>query len=154
MKQNQSFFIAGYRGMVGRAIARRLPSLGHTNLLKKCIYPKNAFQPLAEDALLTGTLEATNEPYAIAKIAGIKLCEGYTANMAATTAASVHVMNLPPEECVAHTKPMLSHINVGTGVDRTIREVAETLERVTGLEYGLYTTYAWFLAKQNKCRQA
>lgn len=42
-----------------------------------CIYPRNAPQPMREDALLTGTLEATNEPYAIAKIAGIKLCESY-----------------------------------------------------------------------------
>jgi len=42
-----------------------------------CIYPKMAPQPLKEDSLLTGTLEATNEPYAIAKIAGIKMCEAY-----------------------------------------------------------------------------
>ncbi len=42
-----------------------------------CIYPKLALQPMREDALLTGVLEATNEPYAIAKIAGIKLCESY-----------------------------------------------------------------------------
>ncbi len=42
-----------------------------------CIYPKLAVQPMAEDALLTGLLEPTNEPYAIAKIAGIKLCESY-----------------------------------------------------------------------------
>lgn len=42
-----------------------------------CIYPKMASQPMREDALLTGTLEPTNEPYAIAKIAGIKLCESY-----------------------------------------------------------------------------
>lgn len=42
-----------------------------------CIYPKNALQPLKEDYLLTGTLEQTNEPYAIAKIAGIKLCQAY-----------------------------------------------------------------------------
>ena len=42
-----------------------------------CIYPKQAPQPMAEDALLTGVLESTNEPYAIAKIAGIKLCESY-----------------------------------------------------------------------------
>jgi GDP-L-fucose synthase len=42
-----------------------------------CIYPKMAPQPMAENALLTGTLEPTNEPYAIAKIAGIKLCESY-----------------------------------------------------------------------------
>ena len=42
-----------------------------------CIYPKNVSQPMAEDALLTGALESTNEPYAVAKIAGIKLCESY-----------------------------------------------------------------------------
>ncbi|MDI1246515.1 MAG: GDP-L-fucose synthase [Rhodoferax sp.] len=42
-----------------------------------CIYPRLAPQPMAEDALLTGTLEPTNEPYAVAKIAGIKLCESY-----------------------------------------------------------------------------
>lgn len=42
-----------------------------------CIYPRQAPQPMAEDALLTGPLEPTNEPYAIAKIAGIKLCESY-----------------------------------------------------------------------------
>ncbi len=42
-----------------------------------CIYPRDASQPMQEDALLTGVLEATNEPYAIAKIAGIKLCESY-----------------------------------------------------------------------------
>lgn len=51
---------------------RRLLFLGSS-----CIYPKQAPQPMAEDALLTGVLEATNEPYAIAKIAGIKLCESY-----------------------------------------------------------------------------
>ncbi|MDE7850125.1 NAD-dependent epimerase/dehydratase family protein, partial [Escherichia coli] len=42
-----------------------------------CIYPKHASQPMQESSLLTGTLESTNEPYAIAKIAGIKLCESY-----------------------------------------------------------------------------
>ncbi|RTK98491.1 MAG: NAD-dependent epimerase/dehydratase family protein, partial [Lysobacterales bacterium] len=51
---------------------RRLLFLGSS-----CIYPKLAPQPMCEDALLTGTLETTNEPYAIAKIAGIKLCESY-----------------------------------------------------------------------------
>lgn len=53
---------------------------GVTKLLflgSSCIYPKQAKQPMREDALLTGTLEPTNEPYAIAKIAGIKLCESY-----------------------------------------------------------------------------
>ena len=157
-----------------------------------CIYPKSVPQPMPEEALLTGTLEATNEPYAIAKIAGIKLCESYNrqhghdyrsvmptnlygpgdnyhpdnshvipallrrfhAAVRAGTpevviwgsgtpkreflhvddmaAASVHVMNLPPDVYQAHTQPMLSHINVGTGQDCTIRELAETIARVTG----------------------
>ena len=55
-----------------RAGVRRLLFLGSS-----CIYPKMISQPMVEDALLTGKLEATNEPYAIAKIAGIKLCESY-----------------------------------------------------------------------------
>jgi len=49
-----------------------------------CIYPRNVAQPMREDALLTGTLEPTNEPYAIAKIAGIKLCESYNRQYGAT----------------------------------------------------------------------
>jgi GDP-L-fucose synthase len=157
-----------------------------------CIYPKLAAQPMREDALLTGTLEATNEPYAIAKIAGIKLCESYNrqygrdyrsvmptnlygphdnfhrenshvipallrrfhdaaqANAPEVVvwgsgtpmreflhvddmaAASVHVMELDHVRYATHTQPMLSHINVGTGVDCTIRELAETIARVTG----------------------
>jgi GDP-L-fucose synthase len=55
-----------------RAGVERLLFLGSS-----CIYPRNAPQPMPEEALLTGTLEPTNEPYAIAKIAGIKLCESY-----------------------------------------------------------------------------
>ena len=55
-----------------RSGVRKLLFLGSS-----CIYPKMAPQPMREDALLTGTLEPTNEPYAIAKIAGIKLCESY-----------------------------------------------------------------------------
>lgn len=157
-----------------------------------CIYPRMAEQPMAEDALLTGTLEPTNEPYAIAKIAGIKLCESYNRqhgmdyrsvmptnlygpgdnfhpenshvipalvrrfheavqrgdeevviwgsgtpmreflHVDDMAAASVHVMNLPREIWQASTQPMLSHINVGTGVDCSIRELAETIARVTG----------------------
>lgn len=157
-----------------------------------CIYPRLAEQPMREDALLTGTLESTNEPYAIAKIAGIKLCESYNrqygrdyrsvmptnlygpgdnfhpenshvipallrrfheAVQSGTpevviwgsgtpmreflhvddmAAASVHVMDLPQGIYCQHTQPMLSHINVGTGVDCTIRELAETIARVTG----------------------
>ncbi|MHA7900276.1 MAG: GDP-L-fucose synthase [Henriciella sp.] len=159
-----------------------------------CIYPKLADQPMREDALLTGTLEPTNEPYAIAKIAGIKLCESYhrqfgrdyrsvmptnlygpgdnfhpenshvvpalmrrfheaaeRGDEAVTVwgsgkpmreflhvddmaAASVHVMNLDQATYEANTDPMLSHINVGTGVDCTIRELAETMAEVTGFE--------------------
>ena len=157
-----------------------------------CIYPRYAAQPMMEEALLTGTLEATNEPYAIAKIAGIKLCESYNrqyghdyrsvmptnlygpgdnfhaenshvipallrrfheaAQSSAPevaiwgsgtpmreflhvddmAAASVHVMELDHATYASHTQPMLSHINVGTGVDCTIRELAETIARVTG----------------------
>jgi GDP-L-fucose synthase len=159
-----------------------------------CIYPKFAEQPMREDALLTGTLEPTNEPYAIAKIAGIKLCESYNrqygrdyrsampTNLYGSNdnfhpenshvipallrrfheaaqenapevviwgsgkpmreflyvddmaAASVHVMELDDATYQANTQPMLSHINVGTGVDCTIRELAETMARVTGFK--------------------
>ncbi|WP_342630744.1 GDP-L-fucose synthase [Marinobacter alkaliphilus] len=159
-----------------------------------CIYPKFAEQPMKEDALLTGTLEPTNEPYAIAKIAGIKLCESYNRQYGRDyrsvmptnlygpndnfhpenshvipalirrfheavqggdpevviwgsgkpmreflhvddmADASVHVMNLELGSYQANTQPMLSHINVGTGVDCTIRELAETIARVTGFE--------------------
>lgn len=157
-----------------------------------CIYPKLASQPMRENALLTGTLEPTNEPYAIAKIAGIKLCESYNrqygrdyrsvmptnlygpgdnfhpenshvipammrrfheakqVNAAEVVvwgsgkpmreflhvddmaAACVHVMNLDTTAYQAHTQPMLSHINVGTGVDCTIAELAQTLKKVVG----------------------
>ncbi|MFM5023029.1 GDP-L-fucose synthase family protein [Aeromonas rivipollensis] len=157
-----------------------------------CIYPKLAKQPITESELLQGTLEPTNEPYAIAKIAGIKLCESYNrqygrdyrsvmptnlygphdnfhpsnshvipalirrfheAKLALApevvvwgsgtpmreflyvddmAAASVHVMELADEIYQANTQPMLSHINVGTGVDCTIRELAETVARVVG----------------------
>lgn len=159
-----------------------------------CIYPKLAEQPMREDALLTGTLEATNEPYAIAKIAGIKLCESYNrqygrdyrsvmptnlygindnfhpenshvipalirrfheaklANAPVVKAwgtgkpmreflyvdemaeASIFVMNLDNETYQRETQPMLSHINVGTGVDCTIKELTETVAKVIGYQ--------------------
>ncbi|TKF88859.1 GDP-L-fucose synthase [Vibrio breoganii] len=159
-----------------------------------CIYPKFAEQPMTEKALLTGILEETNEPYAIAKIAGIKLCESYNRQYGRDyrsvmptnlyglndnfhpknshvipaimrrfheaklngdkevvvwgtgtpmreflyvddmAAASIHVMELDVENYEANTEPMLSHINVGTGVDCTIREMAETMAKVTGFE--------------------
>jgi GDP-L-fucose synthase len=159
-----------------------------------CIYPKSASQPMREEALLTGGLEPTNEPYAIAKIAGIKLCESYNRQYGVDyrsvmptnlygendnyhpenshvipammrrfheaklrgdsevvvwgtgkpmreflhvddmAAASVYLMGLNLESYQLHTQPWLSHINVGTGIDCTIRELAETLKRIIGLE--------------------
>lgn len=168
---------------------------GINNLLflgSSCIYPKLASQPMKETELLTGVLEPTNEPYAIAKIAGIKLCESYNrqygrnyrsvmptnlygendnfhpenshvipalmrrfheAKLANESevivwgtgtpmreflyvddmaAASVHIMELDKATYKANTLDMLSHINVGTGVDCTIREMAETMARVVG----------------------
>ena len=160
-----------------------------------CIYPQLAKQPMSEDCLLTGTLEPTNEPYAIAKIAGIKMCESYNrqygvdyrcvmptnlygendnfhpqnshvipammrrfheAKLAASkkvvvwgtgkpmreflhvddmAAACIHVMSLPHDEFVAAVpNPMCSHINVGTGRDVTIAELATTMARVVGFE--------------------
>lgn len=157
-----------------------------------CIYPRRAEQPLTEETLLTGELEPTNEPYAIAKIAGIKLCESYNRQydtdyrsvmptnlygpkdnyhpenshvMAALlrriheakiqgaqevvvwgsgtprrefmhvddmAAASIHVMQLDRSVYRANTDAMLSHINIGTGKDVTIRELAETLRTIIG----------------------
>ncbi len=159
-----------------------------------CIYPKMAEQPMKEEALLTGVLEPTNESYAIAKIVGIKLCEGFNRQYGCDyrsvmptnlyglndnfhpenshvipammrrfheakdvgagevvvwgsgepmreflhvddmAAASVYVMSLDRDTYQANTEPMLSHINVGTGVDCTIRELAETMKRVVGFE--------------------
>jgi GDP-L-fucose synthase len=157
-----------------------------------CIYPRLAPQPMAEDTLLTGPLEPTNEPYAIAKIAGIKLCESYNRQYGTDyrsvmptnlygpgdnyqeenghvipaliqrfheakqnnadkvviwgtgtpkreflfvddmAEASVHVMELGKTIYDAHIKPMQSHINVGTGSDVTIRELAELIGKVLG----------------------
>lgn len=159
-----------------------------------CIYPKLAEQPMQETALLTGTLEETNEPYAVAKIAGIKLCESYNRQYGRDyrsvmptnlygphdnfhpenshvipalirrfheaklnndkeviawgsgkpmreflyvddmAAASIHVMNLEQAIYDENTEPMLSHINVGTGVDCTIRELVETVAKVVRFE--------------------
>lgn len=159
-----------------------------------CIYPKLAEQPMMESALLTGPLEPTNEPYAIAKIAGIKLCESYNRqydrnyrsvmptnlygqndnfhpenshvipaiirrfheakiegkstvtawgsgrpkreflHVDDMAAACVHVMNLDREVYTANTEPMLSHINVGTGIDCTIKELVETVAQVVGFD--------------------
>ena len=164
---------------------KRLLFLGST-----CIYPKAVEQPMREDALLTDVLEPTNEPYALAKIAGIKLCESYnrqhgtdfrsvmptnlygindnfhpenshvipalmqrfhqakidndeevvvwgTGNAMREflyvddmAAASLFVLELDEQTYKTNTQSMLSHINVGTGVDVTIREMAETMKEV------------------------
>lgn len=157
-----------------------------------CIYPKFAEQPIKESALLTGELEQTNEPYAIAKIAGIKLCESYNRQFGRDyrsvmptnlygendnfhpenshvvpalmrrfheamlnddsevivwgsgnpmreflyvddmAEASVFVMELNNATYANNTAPMLSHINVGTGIDCSIRELAQTIAEVVG----------------------
>jgi GDP-L-fucose synthase len=268
MADQPRIFVAGHRGMVGRAIVRRLQAMGHEAIITRtrdeldlldqravdtffreqsidqvylaaakvggihanntypadfiyqnlmieanviraafragvrkllflgssCIYPREAPQPMPEEALLTGPLEPTNETYAIAKIAGIKLCESYNRQHGTDyrsvmptnlygpydnfhpenshvipalirrfheakergdgevviwgsgqplreflhvddmAGASVHVMNLPEASWKAHTTPMCSHINVGTGNDCTIRELAETIARVVEFE--------------------
>jgi len=159
-----------------------------------CIYPKFAEQPMSESALLTGMLEPTNEPYAIAKIAGIKLCESYNrqygrdyrsvmptnlygpgdnyhpenshvipalirrfheakeSNAPEVVAwgtgspkreflfvddmaqASVFVMNLESKTYEANTEPMLSHINVGSGIDCTIKELTKAVATTVGYQ--------------------
>ena len=157
-----------------------------------CIYPRTVEQPIHEDALLTGLLEPTNEPYAIAKIAGIKMCESYNrqygrdyrsvmpANLYGAgdnyhpenshvvpalirrfheakenslnevvvwgsgtprreflyvddmAEASLYVHRLDQDTYLENTEPMLSHINVGTGTDVTIKELAEDIMDVVG----------------------
>ena len=168
---------------------KRLLFLGST-----CIYPKGANQPMKEDVLLSDVLEPTNEPYAIAKIAGIKLCESYNRQYGTDfrsvmptnlygindnfhsenshvipalmrrfhqakvnndsivkvwgtgkamreflyvddmAKASLFVLELDESVYHANTDPMLSHINVGTGKDITIREMAEIMREVVGFQ--------------------
>jgi len=155
-----------------------------------CIYPKFAEQPMKEEALLTGELEPTNEPYAIAKIAGIKLCESYNRQYGRDyrsvmptnlygpgdnfhpenshvipalirrfheakvndarevvvwgsgkvmreflhvddmASACVFIMNLDRAALEEVTEPMMSHINIGTGEDCTIGELADLIKQV------------------------
>jgi len=157
-----------------------------------CIYPKLASQPIHEEALLMGKLEATNEPYALAKIAGIKLCESYNRQYGRDyrsvlptnlygpgddyhpenshvvpalirrfheakinqvphvvvwgtgapmreflyvddmAAAGIHVMELNKATYDAHTEPMQSHLNVGSGSDMTIADLAHTMAKIIG----------------------
>lgn len=168
---------------------RRLLFLGSS-----CIYPKFASQPMSEPALLSGALEPTNEPYAVAKIAGIKLCESFNrqygcdfrsvmptnlygpgdnyhpenshvipalirrfheakiANASEVAVwgsgaprreflhvddmatACVHVMQIPKATYDSHIKPMVSHVNVGSGSDVTIKEVAGIIAAVVGYQ--------------------
>jgi GDP-L-fucose synthase len=161
-----------------------------------CIYPRLAEQPMREDALLTGKLEPTNEPYAIAKIAGIKLCESYNRQYGKShgidyrsvmptnlygpgdnyhpenshvipalihrfheakvnnspevviwgtgtpmreflhvddmASGSIHVMNLDASKYHESVDPMLSHINIGSGSDITIADLAKLIAKVIG----------------------
>ncbi len=166
-----------------------------------CIYPKNAPQPMPENCLLTDTLEYTNEPYAIAKIAGIKMCESYnlqygtnfisvmptnlygpndnfdleTSHVLPALLRKMHeakLNNTPQVEIWGSGKPRReflysedmadacvfllesrdfkdtydknnkeirnTHINIGTGVDISIKELAETIKRIVGYEGKLY----------------
>ena len=170
---------------------------GVTRLLQlgsSCIYPKAAAQPMSEAALLTGTLEPTNEPYAVAKIAGIKLCESYNRQHGVDyrsvmptnlygpgdnfhpenshvlpalirrfheaardgrgevviwgsgqpmreflhvddmAEASLFVLDLPHATYAANTQAMLSHINVGSGSDVSIADLAGMVAGVTGFK--------------------
>lgn len=173
---------------------RRLLLLGSS-----CIYPRAVPQPMREEALLTGVLEPTNEPYAIAKIAGIKMCESYNRQYGTDyrsvmptnlygpgdnfhpenshvlpalirrfheakeqgldevviwgtgtprreflhvddmAAASLFVLNLATDVYQANTEPMLSHINVGSGTDISILELAQLVARVTGFKGAIST---------------
>lgn len=159
-----------------------------------CIYPKLAKQPMTEDQILTGILEPTNEPYALAKISGIKMCESYnrqygtdyrsvmptnlygpgdnyhplnshvipallrrfheakinkSENVTAwgtgsalreflhvddMAEASIHVMNLDSDLYQLKVNPRLSHINVGTGKECSIKYVTESIAEVVGFE--------------------
>jgi GDPmannose 4,6-dehydratase/GDP-L-fucose synthase len=183
--------------MIEANVIHQAYAAGVTRLLQlgsSCIYPREAPQPMDEAALLTGPLEPTNEPYAIAKIAGIKLCESYNRQHGVDyrsvmptnlygpgdnfhpenahvlpalirrfheaakadleevviwgtgtprreflhvddmAEASLFVLDLNPEIYAANTQPMLSHINVGTGSDISIMELAQMVARVTGFE--------------------
>ena len=163
-----------------------------------CIYPKNANQPIEETELLTGKLEPTNEAYAIAKIAGIKMCESYNRqygenhgidfrcvmptnlygpgdnydpenshvipgliyrfhqgkinNLPKVTIwgtgkpkreflyvddmarASIHLMNIDKKTYEKHTSSMCSHVNIGSGTDLAIKELAETIKEIVGFQ--------------------
>jgi len=183
--------------MIAANVINAAHATGVQNLLflgSSCIYPKLAPQPMPEDCLLTGVLEETNEPYAIAKIAGIKLCESYNreygtdyrsvmpTNLYGTddnfdlktshvlpallrkfhearvanspsveiwgtgtprreflhvddlADACLFVSCLSKEKYAAHTRPRLSHLNIGTGTDVSIAELADVIRGVVRYE--------------------
>ena len=174
--------------MIHGTVVHSAHEVGVTKLLylgSSCIYPRDADQPMTEDALLTGPLESTNEWYAIAKIAGIKLCQAYRRQYGRDFISAMPTNLYGPGDnfdlAGGHVIPMLmrkfheakiaaaggasnevsvwgtgsafreflhvddlaaaclflmehysaeSHINVGTGVDCSIRELAETIRQV------------------------
>lgn len=170
---------------------------GVNNLLflgSSCIYPKESLQPIKEEYLLSGHLESTNEPYAVAKIAGIKLCESYNRQYGTDyrsimptnlygpndnfhpknshvipalirkfheakvqnkpfvevwgsgkpmreflhvddmADASIHIMDIDKKTLESEVDPMLSHINIGTGTDIIIKDVAQIVKEVVGFD--------------------
>ena len=172
-------------------------SVGVQRLLQlgsSCIYPKDCVQPMREDALMTGQLEPTNEPYAVSKIAGIKLCESYNRQYGTDyrsvmptnlygpgdnfhpenshvipgliqrlseavlanskevviwgtgtprreflhvddmASAALFVLDMPQKAYAQNTSPMLSHINVGTGEDISILELAHIIAYHVGFK--------------------
>jgi GDP-L-fucose synthase len=177
--------------MIEANIIKAAHEIGVTKLLflgSSCIYPKHAAQPMAEDALLTGSLEPTNEWYAIAKIAGIKLCQAYrkqygvdfisamptnlygshdnfdlqsshvipalmrkcheaklngSADMEVWGSGKVMREFLHVDDCAAGIVFLLenysdmAHVNLGTGQDVTITELAEAIKSVVGFDGGL-----------------
>jgi nucleoside-diphosphate-sugar epimerase len=188
--------------MIEANVIHQAYASGVTRLLQlgsSCIYPRAVPQPMREDALLTGVLETTNEPYAIAKIAGIKLCESYNRQYGTDyrsvmptniygpgdnfhpenshvlpalirrfheavqtgaeeveiwgtgtprreflhvddmAAASLFVLDLPKVDYEANTRPMLSHINVGSGTDISIFELARKVAAITGYKGRIVT---------------
>ncbi|WP_424830075.1 GDP-L-fucose synthase [Ruegeria sp.] len=178
--------------VIHQAFAAGVRSL--LQLGSSCIYPRDVAQPMREDALLTGVLEPTNEPYAVAKIAGIKLCESYNRQHGVDyrsvmptnlygpsdnfhpenshvlpalirrfheaqrdgldevviwgsgeprreflhvddmADAALFVLDLPHEVYAANTQPMLSHINIGSGEDISIADLAALVAEVTGFK--------------------
>ena len=188
--------------MIEANVIHQAYAAGVTRLLQlgsSCIYPRAVPQPMREDALLTGVLEPTNEPYAIAKIAGIKLCESYNRQHGTDyrsvmptnlygpgdnfhpenshvlpalirrfheaaqagaeevtiwgtgtprreflhvddmAAASLFVLDLPKTDYEANTQPMLSHINVGSGTDISLLELAQKVAAITGYKGRILT---------------